>query len=213
MVNVPEQARWTVSLDTVSPGWLRIPTLTDSDAREQWIAERTDDLRGMWEKDWQEGYEAAVPEQLRAAAEERLASDVSMLFQIWPVRVPATVMCRVAILVNDTVYPWNEWSGVAHRVEAPHVGPGVQYTHHRYYVDEDGQRTDLFSLAFVFDDGESLLVVTLQESPAPAISAVLEGFIGLLDTLRMETADGTPFVSREPKGILDDGPWRLEDAG
>lgn len=204
----PDQ--WRVSLETVEPGWLLVPTSMDDQAQTTWVTERTAELRTMWGEEWQPGYDEAVTGLLTAAAQERTSSDAALLFQVWPVAAPIAVMCRVGVLENNGLPPWGEWLGVAHRIEAPNIGPGVQYTHQRTHTGDDQETVEVFSMAYVFDDGESVLVAALQESPALILNELQQGFVGLLDSLRLEAADGTVFNSKEPAGILDDGPWPLE---
>ncbi|SEE90336.1 hypothetical protein [Ruania alba] len=201
--------RWTATVETVAPGWLLVPAGMDDAARAQWVDGRATELRDIWGAEWTHDYDDDVRSLLDAAAGERSESDALLLFQVWPVFAPIACMCRIAVLPNDGLPPWDTWDGVAHRVEAPHVGPGVQYTERRVYTD-DGGEVEVFSTAFVFNDGATALVVALQEMPAPVLNDVRAGFIGLLDSLRLESADGTVFTSDEPAGIYDDGPWRLE---
>ncbi|WP_159620947.1 hypothetical protein [Ruania rhizosphaerae] len=205
-----EPDRWSVGLETVAPGWLLIPAGMSEEDRTAWVDARVAELREAWGAEWGPGSEDRVRSLLVAGAEERSESDALLLFQVWPVFAPIAAMCRIAVLPNDGLPPWSEWGGVAHRVEAPHVGPGVQYTERHEREMGGAGLHEVFSTALVFNDDRSALVIALQEMPAIVLNDIRDGFVGLLDSIRLQAPDGSAFASQEPAGVLDDGPWRVE---
>src|SRR5690625_3557069 len=203
---------WVVSLETAEPGWLLVPSDLSSHERDTWIAEISDELRTAWADGWQDGYEATVRHWLEIALEDRDTSAAHMVFQVWPVFAPVAALGRVIVVPSREAPAWTKIDGVVHRVHAASVGPGLQWARRRTVIDDEGEKYELCSLSYVFDDGESTLIVALEETAVELVSRILTGFVGLLDSIRMETENGDSFASVEPRGILEDSPWTLEEA-
>lgn len=195
-----------------APGWLQLPRGLAPKDHGQWIATALSWLSALMHEAGSPMDEPAVPEFrriLRAGLEERARSRSFVIYLVFPVATPAAVLCHLNVMASEALPPWSALDGVVHSAEAPHIGPGVQFSSgHRVYAG--GRPTELCAVHFAFDDGEVALLMSLEESVPVLISRALPGFVQLKDALRMERRDGGRFTSVPPEGVLEEAPWRLE---
>lgn len=207
----PEPWQLDVVDDPAVPGWYLVPPDLDAQLQREWTDACVEDLRVLLsseDPDDEPVAEHDVRALLAAALDLRASSPSVAIFQVWPVRLAATVQCHVTILASADLPNWSEVEGVSlFPVEGEHLGPGLQCAVRR----EDPDDGELLSLHYVFDDGDSALLLSLDESLAPLIGAALPGFVMLKDVLRMTRADGRQFAAVAPTGVAIDEEWALED--
>lgn len=199
-----------LTLETIEPGWLLLPEGLTSPRRESWIADATRALRAAWGELWRPEHENVVPALLEQGLADRDASPSPAVFQVWPIFAPLVALCRVTALPSEAAPPWSDLGGVLHRIETAGLGPGVQWTLRGGKTLEDGSSTETVAVHYAFDDGDMTIIVGVDETLAALFVRMLPGLHGMLETIRIERADGTPFRGAEPTGVLEDVPWQIE---
>ncbi|UFU07089.1 hypothetical protein [Ruania halotolerans] len=206
---------WTVDVvdDLQIPGWFYVPAGMSATEESAWLAACLDELPtaiGTAGLDGAElGPEDVLP-ILREALEVRSTSPSHGIFQVWPTRAPAAVTCHITILARADAPRWTELDAVVHAIEAPHIGPGLQCSI-RGTVDRDGVSIETASVHLVFDDGETTLMLSINESVAALVALALPGLVALMESIRLVGPEGASFRSRAPSGIVEDPPWQIEE--
>lgn len=206
-----ENEEWTLTVGPVHPGWFIVPTDMGAQERTTWMAETFGSIRASWGDAWEDEHEKQVLRLLEEGLRVRAESPSTMIFQVWPILGPLALSCHVNVLSSDGLPDWSDLGAVVHSAEAPGIGPGLQCSVRRT-LHEGDERIDLMSVHFIFDDGTTTLMLSLDETIAVALARALPGLTGVLESVRMERSDGTTFISIPPDGILEDAPWQLEDA-
>lgn len=201
--------KWQVQLETTEPGWVQVPDSATTD-HDSWTEQMVAGLRGLWEQDWSEGDEEEVRGILAAGIRAREQSPAAVMFLVWPLQRPVAVLCSVLVAPSQDVAAWMAEHEELHLVEATHIGPGVQYAQRHTRKNSAGEEHELMSLAFVFDDGASALVIRTAETLPALLAQLHAGLGGLLATVRMVDSEGTEFRSLSPSDVLADEPWDLE---
>jgi hypothetical protein len=206
---VPEPG-WSLAVQTTEPGWLMLPDGLERDAREPWVAEAAAELRAAWGELWQPEHDDVVPRLLAQALDDRAASPSIAVFQVWPIFAPVAAMCRITVVPTAVAPPWREMGGVLQPIEAAGLGAGLQWTHGSEMTLPDGSTIDMVSVHFAFDDGETTVIVGVDETLAALFVRMQPGLRGMLDTVRVERAGGSPFEAHAPEGFLRDETWPIE---
>lgn len=211
-MTAPSEWRVELAEDIDIPGWFFIPDSAGAEDQDRWIAQNAEELSSLvgsnrW--DGQPTTEDDIEDILRLAFDERDSSDSDALFQVWPMPFPATVLCHVNLVTSASLPSWSEPGVTVHPMEAPYLGPGVQVSARR--TEDD---VDLVSVHLVFDNGDVALIMSLEEAPAPLITRVGPEFMMVSEAIRIEGADGSPFVGTLPVGCRpEEAPWEFEEAG
>lgn len=207
-------AHQTWALDVVDedlelPGWLLVPSgLTTAD-QEAWLRSVTAELVGTPGWNGEPVAEAEAREALETGLALRSDSDALAMFQIFPAVGTETVNCYINVLPSAELMAWREL-GLVQPAESPHLGPGLQCSTHRT-IEAEGNFIEVAGVHFAFDNGVVTLLFSLDENLAPLISRALPGFVALMQNVRMNSADGDPFVAVQPEGIVSEAPWPIED--
>lgn len=207
---------WTLDLadeELDLPGWRFLPTDLQAAERRQWIAESVADLEGSpgWDEEVVSGEQARS--LLEQALTQRELSDSLAMVQVWPPFAGHTAMCHVNILPSEAMPAWAELDdAVVHATDAPHLGPGVEVITSRAVEGLDD--VELTGVHFVFDDGATTVMVSLDETLTPLIAIVLPGLVALVRHLRVvNETDGTAFHAVAPAGLTVEGPWDFQAEG
>lgn len=208
-------AMWTaqVAEDFDLDGWLYIPRDLDAEGRREWVAAGLDHLSPLIGVERWDG-SATTRDHLRELLESGIDREAEMeslaTFLVWPIPGPAALICRVTVVPSDMVRGVlsGEPAGAAHRVEAAHIGPGVQFSTRTQVETEEGA-VDFYSVDLMFDDGAAAVVISLEQSLAALISNSFSGLAILKDLLQIERPDGSRFTSTPPATVPDDQPWEL----
>ncbi|WP_345217232.1 hypothetical protein [Georgenia halophila] len=208
-------AEWVVDLaeDIEIPGWFFVPEAPEDEQQRRWVEECAEALSSVVGSErWDGGVasELDIHEVLRQALDERAATDSDAVFQVWPLDFMAAVMCHVNLVTSASLPSWTDTGAIVHRVEAPHLGAGLQCSTRR---TDDDSGMDVVSVHLIFDNGDVALMLSLGEAPAPLITRVLPEFMMLTEALRIDRADGAPFIAVAPEGQFDEPPWPFEEAG
>lgn len=207
--------RLDVSDDIEIPGWFYVPSGLEASEAAGWVEDCMGTLPAViGDKDFDGN--PINPEEVRAALRSvldlRASAESVAMFQVWPVRGPAAVTCHVNIVASSALPNWSQLNDAyMHRIEAPHVGPGMHCATRRTITVAEEQ-VDLASVHKIFDNGDVTLILSIQESIAALVSCALPGLLSLQEVIRMERADGRPFESVPLMGVLEDGAWPFEEA-
>lgn len=207
---------WVLDIveDMEIPGWIYVPDQMTPDQREGWIAgsaHSVAEIVGDKGFDGEDITFADVRPLMEAALEMRDEADSVAMFQVWPARGPASVVCYVTVLPSSGLPDWFEISDVVHSVEAAQIGPGLQCMTRREVIAEDGTPLEVSSVHLVFDNGDVTMMLSIDEAIAELVTLALPGLLILKEIIAMQSSDGVPFRSLPPSGITEDAPWRLED--
>lgn len=207
---------WSLELadDVDLPGWIFLPEDLDQSGRELWLTEASDVLSDAIGASYSENpktVETDVRSMLEIGLEARADSASYLMYQVWPLLAPATVICHVNVVASEDLPDWKSLDGVVHSADARYVGPGLQFSTRREIDTPDG-RVELNSVHLAYDAGDVALLLTLEESLAPLVSRALVGFTLLKDALQLRKEDGTLFASIAPAELVADEQWPTEDA-
>lgn len=206
---------WAIDLvDEIEvPGWLYVPRDMSPNERLEWIKAAESDLVGEQGWDSQPIDAEEVRRMLEAALADRDATDSVAMFQVWPTFGGDAAVCHVGVFPTAEMPNWIDSDAVVHRFEAPNIGPGIQCSTKRNLPTDGGPDIELSGVHFVFNDGESTLVVSLAEAFEPLTVYALRGVLALLHSLRLIRPDsGEQFQSVPPSGVLEESPWRFEES-
>lgn len=201
--------KWQVQLETTQPGWVQVPDGATTD-HDSWIEQMVAGLGELWGQNSSDADEQEIRDILSAAVRAREQSPAALLFLVCPLQSPVAVLCSVLVAPSQDVADWMAEHEVLHAVEATHVGPGVQYVQRHTRTNAAGEEHELISLAFVFDDGVSALVIRTAETLPALLAHLHAGLSGLLATVRMVDPDGAQFRSVASGTVVADEPWDLE---
>ncbi|QOR71293.1 hypothetical protein IM660_03030 [Ruania alkalisoli] len=215
MTALQQGSTWFLDVvdDLQIPGWFYVPGNMSSSEQREWLAACLEALPTAIGTRGYDGNEIGpddVLPSLREALEIRSTSPSHGIFQVWPTRGPGSVFCHVTILDTAVAPRWSELDAVCHSIDAPHIGPGLQCSIEGV-VERDGTRMDTASVHLVFDDGETTLMLSINESFAPLVAYALPGLVALMESVRMVDAGGRQFRSIAPSGLLEEAPWNVED--
>lgn len=209
------QSTWSLDLveDIEVPGWLFIPKDMDDEQRNEWVSTVLDDLIGKEGWDGEPIAKDEALDVLTSGIAESDAADSIATFQVWPPLSGDIATCHIGLYPSAEMPDWIDSDAIVHRFDAPHIGPGIQCSTKREVVNDDGPNVPLAGVHFVFDDGESTLVVSVAEGYEPLTVYALRGAMALLATLRLvRSSDGKSFRSVEFDGVLEDSPWQFEES-
>ncbi|QYJ05590.1 hypothetical protein KUV85_07910 [Nocardioides panacisoli] len=203
--------RWSLDFaeDVDLPGWVFLPVGLEEEDRELWLTEVStalSDLVGSRSIDGVPMTTAEARSVLESGLAARAESESYVLYQVWPVTAPATVLCHVNPVRSEDLPDWSQLEGRIHAAEARYIGPGLQYSTRRTVESDEGP-VEVNSVHFVFDDGEAALMLNLEESVSALISQALVGFSLLKNALVMTRDDGSRFTSTTPAVLLEDEYW------
>jgi len=201
--------QWEVELETTQPGWVLVPDGAAID-HDSWTEQMVAGLRELWGESSSDEDDAEVRAILSAGIRAREQSPAALLFLVWPLQTPVAVLCSVLVAPSEDVADWMAEHEELHAVEAAHIGPGVQFVQRHTRKDPAGEEHDLISLAFVFDDGVSALVIRTAETLPALLAHLHAGLGGVLATVRMAGPDGAQFHSLVPGRVVADEQWDLE---
>lgn len=206
---------WSLELvdDVDLPGWVFLPEDLSPGDREVWLSEAANVLSDAIGNSYSEDL-AVVQSDVRSMLEiglaERAGSGSYLMYQVWPLLAPATVLCHVNVVASEDLPDWNSLDGVVHSADARYIGPGLQFSTRREIDGPEGT-VELNSVHLAYDGGDVALLLTLEESLAPLVSRALVGFTLLKDALQLRKGDGTLFASAAPAGLVADEQWPTED--
>lgn len=201
--------RWEVQLETTEPGWVLVPDGATVD-HDSWTEQMVTGLRALWAENSSDADDQEIRAILAAGLRAREESPAALLFLVWPLQTPVAVLCSVLVAPSEDVSDWMAEHEPLHAVEATHIGPGVQYVQRHTRTNSAGEEQELISLALVFDDGASALVIRTGETLPALLAHLHAGLGGLLATVRMVDPDGAEFRSLPPRDVLADEAWDLE---
>lgn len=205
------QADWTfgVTDDVALPGWVFLPERLAADAQPLWLERAAASVRAaIGDVDWagEPIDDSSIREGLVAAYEVRSEAPAVAMFQVWPLPVPASVLCHVSLLSSEGLPDWTTLDDVVvHPIDDPNLGAGVQCVVRRVEELGDGESIDLVSIHLVFADGDTTLMLSLDEAPAPLIGAASPGLAMLASVLTVRRDDG--HVLRGTRAGAVDGAW------
>ena len=198
--------------DVDIPGWVFIPEDLSLAEQELWLTEVTtalcDYIRAA-EPQQSGALESEVRSVLEAGLVARARSDSYLMYQVWPVAAPAATMCHVNLAASEDI-PWSQMEGTFHEAHAQYVGPGTQFSRHDVIESEYGS-LEVVAVHFIFDDGDTALMMHLEESLSSLISPSLVRFAVFKDSVRVVRGDGRYFASRPRPGVVADEVWPDED--
>lgn len=208
-----EDHGWTLDLiddDLEIPGWLFVPQGLGRADQERWVRSAQDELADVPAWDGPPPDPALLREMLVHALELREQSESLAVLQVWPALANATAMGHVDVLPSDALWDWTRTDAVVHRIDEPHIGPGLQISTRRT-VTLDDIDMDVSSTAFSFDNGEVTLMVAVAETLTPLLTFALPGLLALMRNIRLvDTRNGSAFTSIEPTGVLTEPDWALD---
>jgi hypothetical protein len=203
--------QWQCTASTDRPGWLAMPALGDAAADAAWLADRLAGARIAFGERWSEEHEALVPELLRAGLDRREPGDL-FAWQVWPLALPIFAAVQARIVPSGLVPDWSGQEGSAQPITSAGLGDGVQLvaaTALRGY-----EQLVLGSTAFLFDDGESTLLVALAPAPRELIALAAAGLRQVVDRLELTRPDGSRFRGLpSSRFVVEAGGWGSEPGG
>lgn len=207
-------AHQTWALDVVDedlelPGWVLVPAGLSGAERERWLDDLAAEITGTPGWTGEPVTAADARETAETGLALREASDALAMFQVLPAVGGETVNCYVNILDSAGLMDWDQL-GLVQPADSPHLGPGLQCSTHRT-IEAEGHFIEVTSVHFAFDNGDVTLLFSLDENLAPMISSAMLGFVALVQNVRMESADGRPFASVPPPGLLVEDAWPSEE--
>lgn len=200
---------WSVDLKPPAPGWFPVPA--DVSEQDAWRTAVVDRLREDWGDRWSPDVEAEVGRQIDVTLAVRAASVSQAMFQVWPIVGPVAAVVHVSIFESEDLPAWSELDAVTHRIDVPGLGPGIQCTATSSF-EHDGRRVELASMHLVFDDGDTTLMLSIDETLPAILVRTLPGFQALPAAVSLERDDGSRFAPVPVPGILDVTPWPVGDA-
>lgn|SRR5699024_687502 len=194
-------------------GWLYLPRAMTALQREEWIAEARkylNPLVGVKRWDGTPTTPLMLEELLESAIGRAGEVEALATFHVWPIPGPAALLCHICVVPSETAQRVlsDPPAGVAHRIDAEHIGAGVQFGT-RASVETDEGVVDFYSVDLIFDDGVAAVVITLEQSLGALISNSYPGLATLKDVLQVQRPDGSAFASVEPNVVVQDEIWKL----
>jgi hypothetical protein len=205
---------WTLDVvdDVGAPGWLFIPDFRDLSEQERWMSAVAEEVAGEGGWDGEPLTRVEIRDVLHAALIERDAADAIATFQVWPPLGGVAVMCHISLFPSDAMPDWAQIDTSIQRIEADYIGPGIQCVTRRIIPSDDGSDVEYVAAHFIFDDGTTTLMITLNEAYAPMIVRALPGAATLLQNLRLlSSTDGVIFKSAPIEGVLEEDLWLFEE--
>ncbi|GGH42881.1 hypothetical protein [Microbacterium album] len=201
---------WRIRLETVEPGWLILPGDLPRQEWDAWVRAATGELREAWGEQWDPRAEDDVRTLLGRGLEDRAASPSVAVLQVWPVFAPIVAMCRVTLMSTQVAPPWRDLGGVLHGVEAEGLGSGLQWVDRSAVSLPHGESVETVTVHYAFDDGTTTVIVGVDETPVGMYLRLLSGLRGMLESIRIERADGARFRGVRPAWLMEDAPWEIE---
>lgn len=207
-------AHRTWALDVVDdglelPGWVLVPAGLSGKEREAWRVGLVEEITGT--PGW--NGEPVTADEARDIVATGLAlresSDALAMFQVLPAVGGETVNCFINVLPSAELLDWRDF-GLVQAAEAAHIGPGLQCSTRRT-IEAEGNLIEVAGVHLVFDDGDTSLVFSLDETLAPLISSALLGFLALVQHVGMVGEDGRRFASLPPAGVPPEDVWPLQE--
>jgi len=203
------ETSWQVSVDTTDDGWLLVPSGLSADRRRQWRDEALASIFTLWGSAWDRVARSQAAASLDHALNVRDASVAIYVFQVWHRVAPVAPLCRIIVTRSEGAPLWSDLPGRTYAVTAPNIGPGLQYSNRRVLHDENGVGHEMASSVFVFDDGETTLMIATDEIDPIFHVQMQAGLAGLVETISMNRADGVPFRSLQSEVVPADDHWEM----
>lgn len=196
---------WRVVTSTDAPGWLEMPDTGDASADEAWLAEREAGARRAFGDRWTERHDELVPVLLRAGLDRREPGDL-IAWQVWPLALPlsATVQVRVVPSGAADLLAQGEGSTVQ-PYSSPGLGEGVQV--HATTRHDAAPELLVATTAFVFDDGDAAVVITVAPTPLELLAFASPGVRDIVDRMALTRPDGTGFRGIGSDRFIDAEAW------
>ena len=208
-------SQWEVQLaeDVDLPGWVWLPDELAPEERSAYVDEvvpALQDLIGTHQADGTPNTEVDIRAILEAGLDARAKSNSYAMYQVWPVRAPAAVMCHLNRAATEDLPEWDDIDGRRFAAKARYIGPGLQISS-RFTADTDQGPAELATVYFVFADGHDSVVVHLEPSVPQLVAHTMMGMGLYLNALNVTKADGSTFTSVASDATVADDDW-LSDA-
>ncbi|WP_306232997.1 hypothetical protein [Agrococcus beijingensis] len=183
--------QWRSTASTDRPGWLAMPRLGDEAADAAWLADRIAGARVAFGERWSDQHEQLVPELLRAGLDRREQGDL-FAWQVWPLALPIFATVQARIMPSGLVPRWSEHDGSLQPISSAGLGEGVQLLATAPLPGYE--RAVLGSTAFVFDDGDSAVMIALAPTPQELMALAASGLRQVVDRMEVTRPDGSRFI-------------------
>lgn len=204
-----EAGDWHLAEIVEPESWLPVPRGLNEGQIGEWGRDVIATLESAWAEQWDEEAAYPIALMLHAVAGTRQAGDGPM-YLCWPLPVPMCMTITVTVMDPGGLPEWVV-DGELRYYEAKGLGPGFHCLSERRGGASQAP-TDLVSTAFVFDDGDSSVVIATDLVPptvAALVNADLQRFVQSLVIVR---PDGRSFRGAPSRRLLtnDRDVWEFD---
>lgn len=195
---------WHCTAPIDRPGWLVMPRIGDQRADAAWLAERSAGARTAFGERWSAQHEEIVPTLLRAGLDRREPGDL-FAWQVWPLALPIFATVQARIIPSSLVPTWTDRDGALQPTSSAGLGDGVQVLAATPLPGYEEAKVG--TSVFVFDDGESALLVVLSPMPQELLALTLPGLRQVLDRMELTRPDGSRFQGVPADSFVEAEGW------